>query len=58
MTEWIAPLPSEAVPYGETHLEDHDAIRACLIELRERMETLEAKQTARKPAAKRKATSA
>ena len=58
MTEWIAPLPSEAAPDRETHLEDHDAIRACLIELRERMEALEAKRTARKPAAKRKATSA
>ena len=58
MAGWVAPLPSEAAADRDTHLEDHNSILACIVELRDRVEALEkVNAPVRKTAAKRKAAS-
>lgn len=41
MADWTAPLPAEAVEGAETHVADHNKIRAALIEARTNVDGIE-----------------
>lgn len=41
MADWNAPLPAEAVEGAETHVEDHNKLRAALIEARANVDGVE-----------------